>query len=624
MLNYRLEYENIAGDKFRVIFGVLAISPTIVDLNGYVTLKRDSAKQVFDPIRPTVCEINVIANNEFNFQEFITAPEGSIVCSVERNDVPIFVGFINPDGIFQDFVNPEWEITINATDGLHRLKNQAFNPEFITLPALQESFILYSCLKQINAFEVNKIAYFDDQNLFNLSRNFVNLDNYKNENGTFISCEEIVKDILEKRNCCLFLDVVDNELVWVVYSNYTRANNPNLAYNVYNFIGSGWNITKQFVVPQVTVFSDVNAPNNSAPVHVNKNQVYDFLPTIQSKRAEMTWRRVLNINRALFNSTFYELVNSLASFSSGTIIVSEATWIGSDPFIPMANNITPQAVFDGTAKYKLSIPFRNRITTAPSTDVLWLNQVRIYVQIKAFVSATNQTFFLNVVDNQTVWVESAEIIQSAVFRGYYAINEQVENNFDIEIPELTGDYGLTIQILLPRRLVNTNVSFSEITFLAMVLTYASNTYGKGIYYDATRTSFQSSFVPEPLKALNGNNFPPFFTNNLLQSNGLPMEEFNRGSVFYDDILEQFVIERLSLAQRVRKRFNGSVLNYVPYLCSLSYANVQGLFAVVSWKYETDRNIIDIEAHEVTAGNVAVNYEKSFIFDEERNVKIKAV
>ena len=634
--NYNIEYTNIAGDSFKVTFGVFAFNPTIVEMDGYAVLRRDGASSVFDPIRATVCDVVVVASKENDFSEFVTAPENLIFCTVEKNNIPIFAGTINPDNIFQDFVNDTWEVTLSAKCGLARLKNLEFEPIFktalgatfagggINIP--QESLLMFACLMRASIFDIRKVAYFDDLNLFNLNNNRIDLRSYQNTNGRFISFEEVLIDIINKRNCIVFLDTINGELMWVVQSNVKRANTPSTTGIIYELQSNQtWSNVGTVSLPTATIYSDTLAPNLDAPIHAKKDQSYDFLPTVQGLRAEMEWVGLRDINTFVYRNEDYTLneTSPPASFQNGKLILPATPNDFANPNILSATQLNFINLPNTAEGYKLRNEFKAKVTsTGASTFPL---RFWVIFEIRATTSTPFQNFWLARNGDEVEWVESQTFFRSDDYFQRVLSLQEVAFDLEIDLPPLPSAFGLLVNVYRPRvPQIAPHIFFnSQITFNPFVLTYNGSEFGKGVFYDAQRTSFQSSFVPEVTKVKNANFTPPFFVNNLVNQAGLPQTSFSRGSVSYPDILEQFVKERISLAQVVRKRFNGSVLGFVPYFSAVQYADIQGLFSAVKWKYDTDRNEVFLEAHELTSGLVGVNYEKSFIFENEINVKIRS-
>jgi len=66
------------------------------------------------------------ANQALTFDEFVLADEFTYKTELLKNGVVIFEGYIKPDGIQQSYVNDEWLINIESTDGLGALKDLSF------------------------------------------------------------------------------------------------------------------------------------------------------------------------------------------------------------------------------------------------------------------------------------------------------------------------------------------------------------------------------------------------------------------------------------------------------------------------------------------------------------------
>src|SRR5690606_11696341 len=120
-----------------------------------------------------------------------------------------FQGFINPDGIWEDYVYDRWQLSVSATDGLPNLKNISFAPnsEQTYSGMMNLLDIIVICLSKtglnlplnthVKIFYTGFIAQIDI-----LNNVFVRVDAYKNRDEG-MNCEDVLDSILRIFNATI-------------------------------------------------------------------------------------------------------------------------------------------------------------------------------------------------------------------------------------------------------------------------------------------------------------------------------------------------------------------------------------------------------------------------------------
>jgi hypothetical protein len=150
--------------------------------------------------------------------------------------------------------------------------------------------------------------------------------------------------------------------------------------------------------------------------------------------------------------------------------------------------------------------------------------------------------------------------------------------------------------------------------------------GNGVFHDARRNQFRSTFLKDPVKVINSNDTNDLFLNNLYRVVGDsldPMTSFKSvNSTAVSDLLELTSKERVLSLQKPQKIFRGDVYGFVPYFCLLQYSGLDGLFLIREYNFNTNDNIVSIEAQQIFDDTILIDYEKTYIFENEVNVLIK--
>jgi hypothetical protein len=618
---YEMIYGNISGDNFRLELSVIgSYDGDLIPMVGYCNLTKKAVDDFFVPIRGGSLNIFFDASIDQPFEEFNIIQEFQLLAKFYRNDLEIFRGWVNPDGVFQDYVNDKWSLNLTALDGLGFIKNYEFDNNDVLA---QEANYLRLILNRLN-LGLN-FALFDDINsnynvgsgipnfneFINQTKRIVNAEVFRNKNGRFLSCEVVLKDILQKYNFFLSQENINGELVWLIARTPFLAIATNQKGIVLSFDES-WTIESYFGVDRNFVCDDINSsftPHDA--IHCNKNQQISYNPALQNFRFTQNWLGALDkgfgtptdLNYQLYdNSEFVD--EGLQLFSTGNIVLGA---IQDTPFIIDRDNpVFVNIVFN----YKI---IANTLNASPL----------IVVKIKAFDPDTSTTLYLVRSSQGNIWSESDgtyllnRIPSDPAFPGELTA---IEN---IEAPEI-NNVEITIEFNKPRplfavgfRLIYTKIEY----FLRDPL------LGNGEFHDCTRTNFASSFLKDPVVVINSNENNNLFTNNLYQIVGgirVPQNSWFKGnsSPTYSDLLELTSRERIDMLQRPQMRFKGDVYGYVNYWNVLNYDKIDGSFFITEYSYKTKDNIISLECQQYFVGDVAKEYKKSYIFENETNVLIR--
>lgn len=630
---YRMVYGNIAGDNFELIieergrpFG------EVIPMEGYCTLSNKSVDDYFTAIRGASLEIDFLATLEQPFEQFNVIQEFQLLAKFYRNGEEIFRGWVNPDGVSQSYVVDKWNVRLVAVDGLAFLKNYEFDAKGI---APQEFNYLYRILERLNLDL--PLATFDDINNFFLQngtplnydftsqlRRILNDKVFRNKNGRFLDCQTILNDILQKYNFTLSQQNINGNLVWLIARTPFVVSATTQRGVVWNMVSIddetgvvAWSRSGTFERPTSLIGSHAQANEvEFDAIHCNENQEISYKPALQNFRFEQRWTDLKNQGVTLTDDDY--------NVTSDGEFVSEG--IRSDE----VNNVVPTLVATQTTPIIYVKEFESdiiieintlfRVTTYfPAGS----RRARIFYMIKAVSTVDSTVFYLSInSEGRSEWTETSTVLatNNVFFDGLgdYFLKTTYEtpeiNNVNIFVD--IYDFEKVGAIVVEAITTSINIFFS-IPLL-----------GRGEYHDCTRNNFSSSFLKDPVKVINSNENNDVFLNNIYQSNLsviTPQNAWQKGNAgtLYSDLLELTSRERIDLMQRPQMIFRGDVYGFIPYWGVVSYHLLEGNFLITDYKYETKDNIITIESQQYFTAVVSKNYEKSYIFDDERNVLIKS-
>jgi hypothetical protein len=652
-LKYQLNYGNISGDNFKCdIYKVGTYSGDPIVLDGYCVHSYKSVNNIFDPIRGASLNINFLADASGILEDLNVIQEFQFFVVFFRNEKPIFSGWVLPDGIFQDYVKDEWNVSLQAVDGLGFLKNYEYIPQVIaTLPSSsptvenvypQEFNILYTILSRVG-YNI-PIATFDDINqgfdsttgepfgsidFANINSRIVNKEVFINKNENYFDCETILKDILQKYNFTISQGLVNDELCWILAR-------PAFQLNASNQKGSIWKPASvdgnKIIFSRAETFANNNnivcsdyqsntVTHNAIHCGANQNIIYN--PAVQNFRFDQKWLGLRNqYFSELTDEFFNQLVfsNPIDQFvASGMQIASAAPGGGSvavfvqDEFIDL-----PIDYEDLTFKFDISV------TGVFTSDYPAVFNFTISGQRLNDSGGTTQYVLIYNSENQLTWVPfgGPSVLGLETNLSGTLINKQVL--LEVKPPFL-------------QNLTNFKITFRRGFFNATAVQVVNKVgvfwsklpLGIGEFHDSKLVNFRSSFLNEPVKVINSNQNDDVFLNNLYRNdagNLIPQSSWNTkdSAPIYDDLLELTSRERLDMLQKPQMIFSGDIYGFIPYFTTVKYDRIDGLFLPLSYSYNTLTNIIKLECSQGFSSIVNKTYEQRYYFEDEKNVLIKEI
>lgn len=295
VFEYKLKYY-IQRQGYRLHIYQNVESTTIlepIEINGTVELNYKEREYLYEPIISSSLKINLECSLERDFQDLYSEDEKTFKVEVIKYGNTVFLGFILPDGIWQDFVSDKWNLTLNAVDGLSSLKNISFSNDnglnFYGRMSILNIFNI--CLKKTGFdLRVNVLCYLEYLNYSNyniFAYTFLSTERYfqnSNRNDSEpMDCETVMKSILQCFNATI--EMRNGE--WFIYRS-TDLKDINLVSQSFHTYTNN-NIELYF---GETIGSEINGFEK---FHCNGNQKISISPTIQAYQISYTYGGSRNI-----------------------------------------------------------------------------------------------------------------------------------------------------------------------------------------------------------------------------------------------------------------------------------------------------------------------------------------
>ncbi len=625
---YIMEYDNVSGDTFKLIIARKGIyDGDLIELSGNCIYSIKSVDNIFAPVRGASLKINFLASVENPFDEFNVIQEFELQAKFYRNDLEIFRGWINPDGIFQDYVNQVWQVSLLAVDGLGFIKNYAFSDFVDDVNINNNEFnYIYSILSKLN-LDLPIALYDDINNLFNSSGNptsielinpnkrVVNLGVFKNKNENFLDCNVVISDILNKYNMMLVQDNLNGELCWSIYRIpflTTGQGKKGVIIKKTSYTGNqpNWFIDSYFDRKSINIYSD-GVGILDRLIHCNANQQISYRPQVKNIRAETKWLGYIDkgfpITADYFSNTSYADFVTGGLEIDGTVSPNLAATqifaINTVKERPVNLKLSFYYSIDGLGGFLASV-FRCKIIAVniDTSDPVYLANS----EDGLFWSETDTLFELpRVADSRAPGDPALDVTT--------VIETPLINNVNLYLYIYTPTVFLTAYFIILKKI--------EVNFLDSIM-------GIGEYHDSIQPNVETSFLVDPIKVINTNQNNDIFLNNIYtrSESGVlaPQSLWKRGNIptSYVDLLKITTEDRITMLQRPQMIFKGDVFGFLNYACLVNYNEITGNFLPISYNYDTQKNIISLTSHQYFLEDIEKEYEKMYTFEDERNVLIK--
>ena len=621
-LKYFFQYTNVVNDTFLCRIFKKQYLGNAIEINGTATLEKGSVKNHTDSIRGTGLAIELEASLEMTLEDLYTENEQDFTVKFYKNNKLIFNGFLKPDGVYQSFVRDYWMLSLDCVDGLGALSNLSFVQEsgFRFNGKMKASDIIYNCLKRTGIIlpintSINTLydGLVGTDNLDILTKIYLNADRFfKHDSqgsgdGTLMSCEEVLKSVLDIFSAC----ITQENGEWYIYKASEIYKLPYVLFRRYNvnnvYIG---NVTLNL---NKSLGSQID---NYYPHHSGGNQKIEMNGSISAFRMGYKYGFVDGL---LVNNSLQHDEN--LNYSGWTKNTISNSFLVKDPLSSSGLFMRSLDPPDATVLILTSSPiaikegglfdFKASLTTYGfSTDYLFKIKLGSYRLISNGEWVTTDSFF------QYTLGSSAEDAKNFT---------EISDTFNISSSPAPIEGVMYIEIYRPKnRLPPFAVSLRPMVKIRSVDITTNSAELKtkvGEFHTVSRISKVSSIVKENKSVSNGDRSENFYLGTIFKEDGvLDTRTWSRKGSFESYPLLRIAAEdELRLGQKPLKVFSGNIFGFLPYLSFLQINSINGRFFPIEYSYDTVNNQIKLKVLELYAEEIPDIMYK-FSFDYGNTVK----
>ena len=623
-LKYFFQYKNIVNDEYRCEIYNKQYFGNATEIKGRATIEKGSVKDHLEPIRGTGLSLDLEASTELTLEDLYTENEQDFTVRLYKNGRVLFIGFLKPDGIYQSFTRDIWTISLDCIDGLGAISNLSFvrpnGTRFVgKLSAID---IIYNCLRRtgillpintsINTIYDGLVRTPNMDVLAKIKLNadrFFRVDGQNTGDGTIMSCEEVLKSVLDLFCACItqingeWYIYKPNELFltdYPLFRRYDIRNNytGNVTLNIGKVLGS-----------QI---------NNFYPYHCSGNQKIDIKGGVSAFR-----------------------VNYKYGFVSGLL---------SNPSIIHDGNLNYQGwiLNNQNISYLINDPLSfNGFKMTP--DIYYLEEsdpIELLATSESVLLNKGNTFAFKV----TLKANGGAMFYFKIRQGLYSMKEDgswiLGNSIfpKIEIPIYSRDYrrtiitktyetnslplpdtgGVFVEIYFAKSMGSVEATSYEVSSLDLINNFVGDNV-VGEFRTVERATKISTIVKDNKVVYNGDNDGIVYIGAIFKENGIDTTSlWNREKEFTSKpILQIAAEEELRISQKPLKKFTGSTFGYIPYLSSIKIDNISGKFIPIEYSYDTFSNISTIKSLELFSAEISdLVYNKTLDYGETVKPTIK--
>ena len=616
---YFFEYTSIDNVLHKVTIDDPDFVGSTTEINGYCELTPGNNDNPIECIKGTGLKIYLEASLTQTFSDLVNENERFYKVVYFQDSSEVFSGFLNPEGLFQDFVNDRWVVSLDVSDGLSFLENLSYVDDSTGLffsGKQSELEIIVNCLKR-TGLELNintsiGITYTgQDANTNTLAETFLNADRFRKEDSgnTVMNCKEVICSVLEKYVACITQR--DNE--WYIFRPNELFYDSELTYYRYDDDGVALAPTTKDLDVGITIGSQING----------------FYPHWASGNQRITYKNSIGGYRINYKYGFVKaFLDNIFLESSGGVFddytVNDNTYLT----IPASEQgVEFSCIDDGNTLAMTSdavsltsgdaIRFSTKFTTELDSDCSYA-----VFKVKLVNGGTTYTLL----DDGSWFLSSAN--QLRLFNGkpvgsstppeqpQVGTGAEIEYIIDTDALPISGDVTIEIYpggIDLTGGDANGSVLISEVK-LEPLDGQESNLEGENHTFE--RVSTPSAKIKETKEIFNGDNPSDLYVGTIYEDDeSTPTETWARDGVSESyPILRIMGIETLNLFQDTSIVFQGDVYGYFPYFSLVQIDGITGKFIITEYSYNIKTNLTRLKLFQIYGTDLGSDIDYTLKFD----------
>lgn len=594
--DYKLKYffENRTDtDLFRCEIHMDQFNGNVVEIEGTAEYKFQDKTDHFQPIVASSLDLSLFASTDLDLQDLYSEDEKTYKVYFKRNDQVIFIGFLKPDGITEDYVYDKWELKVDVFDGLSTLKNISFtNDNGIRFSGKYTGLsIITTCLKKTGLdlpININcEVMYQDGPGSLSAFETFyLNTDRYYQSGSDPMDCESVLKSILQLFNASL----IQHKGEWYIYRPIDLKS-PTVTFNKFEN-----NLYKStFVIsPLVEIGSQIEG---FGKFHCGANQRKSIAGSVQAYRVTYQYGNASSV----FSNSALELTGSGLDIPGWTTYnvdgmvyrndngrgLTSKTYTGNDD--PLLISLNQSIDINSGAVIKMIIQFSNDN----------INSVGL-----RFAIGVGSKFFNT---DSGEWQDSGVInfIANYSFEGWYPDGSKMCKGLGEATYELVVKSPIDGNLVLSVYRDRHPAGAGDFTIRSINVVPNDSGNIKGRDYTARRIKKISTVTKPNITLYNGDSVSDLFVGTIYKNDAdTPTEKWKRvndpnaETTGTQELLSLNAEDNLRIAPRPMTIFEGDVYGFFPFISFITIGQMVGKkFQPTSYSFNTGTGVLRLTSRE---------------------------
>lgn len=473
-IKYKFTYNDIENTLFTCEISSQDYTGEVIKVEGSCVLEYPEIEHIYTVIRGSGMSLSLEANLDVNFEDLYSDGEKQWLVRLFKEGAILFVGYIDPAGLYEDLTTDRWIVTLDCVDGLGLLDNLSYvNDEGDSYTGKSRDIeVIYNCLKRTGITEVNGESL---MLISSINTRYNGLNNtecplanvysnqerfYKNDGKTIMSCKEVLESTLRKYGGSIvmvngvyhvfsFYELLGGERRFYTYVGPTEVSNEIIDYS-FQSIGSN--------------ISEVS------PCWVNANQSKSIIPGVGAVRINYKFGFVKSL---LDNSNFIHNGSVISNWN--ILIPSDVELLSSGVGFKIDSNDDLDSILQAN-DYDVSEGGALSFSLKVSYNALFTNYTtRVSLRVIIKILSDDVVYYL---DNALGWVTDMSLYGTDFTR----FNISGEDTWSFDLPPIPSDGILQVVLIRPEttRFVPGQESYlREVFFIEVKITGSVNQEIKG-------------------------------------------------------------------------------------------------------------------------------------------------
>ena len=628
-LKYWLEFTNQNAISHRLEILQSGFEGVSTQIYGNYVHQYTKKKDIHDTVVPSNLSIDLEANTSLTLNDLYNEEEQTFLVKAYRNSQLIFIGFIKPDGIYEDWVSDRWLLSIDCYDGLNILKDLSFVKSdglFFRNNMSELNAIYYSLLRTKLDLPINVcIDVFNNEYSFDiyhsiLEQVYINTERYYQdvEKENIMDCNEVVSSILSTYNA----SIIQMNGEWFIYRPIDVKNSMTFK----RYVNGIFNNEIYFEAGK-TIGSHINGLENFDAIHCNANQRKTISPSCQAFRVNYKYGTV----SSLISNPDLKLGDGL-NIDGWTVINFDSRVNRNYSGFGINYNIYPSTGSVNGANLPKILELNQNVNIELNDNINVKFQFGFYKHGRNIrIGYETENFVLK----NNLWVSKtgqttlvSEIYKSGTNGGTYVDGfiyyEPIKiDYYQKQLPPAPESGNFKVSIFADYSNLQGLIYINSIE-----LNPSSNQTLKGEYHETQFKKRISTKSNKDLVVYNGDTLSEIYYGTLLNSeyNALDAKWYRFGFTEERELLSICAEDRLRSAPRPMIEFEGDIMGYFPFLSHIAINNITGNFQPIEYTYNAISDTIKLTNREFSnmpLDTTTFSVEKSFDYGNFTKVTIKS-